>query len=110
MFYFLFRSYGRYYYRNKATGSIQWDFPKTETLNDGEKGKNKSKKRTHSKPHIVERPKTPPPPVISDQMIPPPPPVISNHEFRKRRTSPKYDSISELGIDYLIIIIFFLSH
>ncbi len=85
---FVSRSYGRYYYRDKATGTIQWDFPEPDDDADAEL----PKKVPSRKAEGVLRPMTPPPPVISNGMVPPPPPVISVHDSRKRRISPAVEN------------------
>ncbi|XP_065202431.1 nuclear receptor corepressor 2-like [Planococcus citri] len=87
------RSYGRYYYRNKVTGSIQWDYPDYDEKNGSSSSSRSSRKSSSSRRSSHSRPRTPPPPVISD-MVPPPPPVISerDRDSRKRRPSPRRDS------------------
>lgn len=97
-----YRSYGRYYYRNKTTGTIQWDFPELS-----EQGKipliPKKSNKAH-KTNTPTRPKTPPPPTISDAMVPPPPPIISDHDTRKRKSSPVSDDRNDGKLIYGFLI------
>lgn len=77
------RSYKRYFYRNKESGAIQWEYPviedepvvselQTEEVGGGEEAM-----------CISPEPSPPPPPYISERsksLSPPPPPRISSPE------------------------------